>query len=274
MICNTLRNYACVASLIVSSALTSSSFAHGPQIQITAESGKIQTREIFYDEEYTDYLADPKQVYVIPVQEYLGVWYSRPNGTPDPLDPSLPQFYSGPGFAYGYDRTLGGSQVFASGSQFGIGFTTGLTKWDGASFVDAGAAQLEAFQGANTARTVDNATSPAIAFPAAGVPANYGSGSHGTVRYRFLGDGLSTAVAPGDGIYLASLQLSNSTQGIQASDPFLFVLHKNASIADVTSAVGSLGIDANLIQFVPEPCGLGLVSLLSLLGWHRMRKSM
>lgn len=242
--------------------------AHGPQIQLTGDTGKLITREILLDEPYGDSLTAPKSVYVMPVLPYLGVWYSRPNVEPDALDPNLPHFYSGPGYAYGYDRNGGGAQLFPAGSNFSIAFTTGLRRWDGATFVDAGAVELEAFAGSLATRTADNAASPAFPFPAAGLT-TYTTDAHNTVRYRFLGDGISTAAEPADGIYLASLQLSTTAAGITGSDPYQFVLYKGAGLGDVSAAVNSLGVDSALVQFVPEPTVFGGLVLGCLILFRR-----
>ena len=46
----------------------------------------------------------------------------------------------------------------------------------------------------------------------------------------------------------------SSTQAeLSASDPFFFVLHKNASGAEVEAATSSLSVAPSLVQYVPEP---------------------
>ena len=90
-------------ALAVFAALTAQLvYAHGPQIQITNDNNKIATRQLHLDGPYSDALTAPKSVYVMPVFEFSGVWYSRPNNEIDPilLQPAFP---SGPGLAYGYD---------------------------------------------------------------------------------------------------------------------------------------------------------------------------
>ena len=79
---------------------------------------------------------------------FSDVWYSRPNGAIDPIT-QLSAFPSGPGLAYGSDLADGGPQSFAAGSILSINFADGLKRWNGASFVDAGATQLKAFRGSN-----------------------------------------------------------------------------------------------------------------------------
>src|SRR4051794_39084843 len=77
-------------------------FAHGPQIQITNDGGKIKTRQLIADGPYSNSLTAVKSVYVMPLLDFSGVWYSRPNSAIDPIL-GVPAFPSGPGFAYGYD---------------------------------------------------------------------------------------------------------------------------------------------------------------------------
>jgi hypothetical protein len=84
---------------------------------------------------------------------------------------------------------------------------------------------------------------------------------HSSARYRLLGDGASPTSASPDGVYLLGLQLSISSGDKGPSDPFFFVLHKNAA-ADVATAVASLNIDPARVQvIVPEPCSVLLSGL-------------
>src|SRR5262245_17149292 len=139
---------------------TGEAAAHGPQIQITGETGKIMTRRLHLDGPYSDSLTAPTAVYVMPLREFVGVWYSRPN---EKLLLGQPEFFSGPGLAYGYgyDPLTPGSAPFTEGAKFELGFTAGLKRWDGTAFVDAGPAEMEAFTGGNpnsptgVARTTD-----------------------------------------------------------------------------------------------------------------------
>ncbi len=81
-------------SLIAAAAALATQFAaaHGPQIQITGESGKITTRRLLLDGPYSTTLTAETSVYVMPLKEHLGVWYSRPNGEINPVL-QAPVFY-------------------------------------------------------------------------------------------------------------------------------------------------------------------------------------
>lgn len=248
--------------------------AHGPQMQITAETGKIITRMVLPDGPYSSSLTDPKSLYVIPVREYNGIWYTRPNNEPDTLEPSQPKFYSGPGFAYGYDQTHGGPQAFPAGSQLSLTFTTGLLQWNGTTFVDAGETQLEAFRGSTTIRTQNGVASDAMMLPV--IQPTYGNGGaevHNTVRYRFLGDGVDLSSPLDDGIYLATLQIDNNDPSLLASDPYQFLMHKQAPMSEVLAAVDALGVSPNLVQFVPEPAAIGWLWAAAIVAapWLRYR---
>jgi hypothetical protein len=263
----------CMIVLSACAAMTvSTAIAHGPQIQITSDGGKIVTRELLLDGPYTTALSAPKSAYVMPALPFSGVWYSRPN---DAIDPILltPSFPSGPGLAYGYDLADGGPQAFETGSMISVAFTAGLKRWDGAVFVDAGATELKAFRGsdpsiitpaANFAVTTD--AGPFDSVSLAAVAAGYGSEAvevHASLRFALLGDGTSPTSASADGVYLVNLQISSNQAGLSPSDPYYFVLNKNASWSTVESAVGSLGIAPSLQQWaVPEP-GMCVILLAS-----------
>lgn len=245
--------------------------AHGPQIQVTLDGGKIVTRDLLLDGDYSTSLTSPKSVYVMPLGVTSNVWYSRPNGAL--LPGGLPAFNSGPGVAYGYgyDATTN-PQPFPVASQFDITFTAGLKLWNGAAFVDAGATQLEAFRGTGVnlvvARTTDAGPFQSIAFPStisplAGISFTADEEeTHTSVSFRMLGDGASTTSALADGIYLASLQLGNTAPSVQDSDPFYFVLSKNGNAAQVQAAAMSLGVPAEQIQnlIIPEPASATLAA--------------
>jgi hypothetical protein len=240
----------------------STSNAHGPQIQITNDNNKIITRRLLLDGPYSNSLTSPKSVYVMPLSASDSVWYSRPNNDIDPIT-LLPAFPSGPGLAYGYDLADGGAQEFAVGSIISVAFTDGLKLWNGASFVDAGATELKAFRGSNPNITtpvanfaITSDSGPFDSLSLAPVAAGYGAEGaevHGTFRFALLGDGSSPTSASPDGVYLVSLQLSSTQAGITPSDPYYFVLHKNASPTAISSAVESLGFSSSAIQYVPEP---------------------
>jgi hypothetical protein len=241
--------------------------AHGPQIQATLDGGKVVTRRLLGDGPYSTSLTAPTSVYVMGLNQYLGVWLSHPNDELLPGD--IPEFPSGPGFAYGYGFDAGTNPApFSVGSQLVLGFTAGLKAWNGAAFVDAGATELEAFRGSGVnlvvARTSDagphaNIKFPSVISPATGITfAGDGNEVHTSVSYRMLGDGSSTASALADGIYLASLQLGSTDASLATSEPFYFVLTKNAASAEVQAATAALGVDPGRVQFVPEPTTLAL----------------
>src|SRR3954447_22004109 len=94
---------ACAFALAVSAALVAvTAHAHGPQIQLTNDNGKIVTRQLILDAPYSDALTGIKAVYVMPLAEFNGAYYSRPNDAIEPIL-GVSAFPSGPGFAYGYD---------------------------------------------------------------------------------------------------------------------------------------------------------------------------
>jgi hypothetical protein len=233
------------------------------------------TRQLLANEPYTAALTAPTSVYVMPIAEFENVWYSRPNDAIDSIL-NIPAFPSGPGFAYGYDLVDGGAQLFAAGSVLTLAFTDGLKRWNGASYVDAGATQVKAFRGSNANITSPGAnfatTSDAGPFDSldlAAVGVNYGSdgaGVHASLRFAFLGDGSDPLSVSPDGIYLLAMQMTSSQNGLAPSDPYYFVLYKNAAPGPILDAVNSLGYAASAVQFtnVPEPtrCALSVVILV------------
>lgn len=239
--------------------------AHGPQIQITNDNNKIVTRRLLLDGPYSNSLTAPKSVYVMALLAVDGVWYSRPNNEIDPIT-QLPAFPSGPGLAYGYDLADGGPQEFAADSVLSIGFTDVLKLWDGATFTDAGATELKAFRGsnpnitspaANFAVTSDSSPFDSVSLPA--VAASYGSDGaevHNSIRFALLGDGISPTSASSHGVYLLSLQISSTQAGLEPSDEYFFLLHKNAATEAIVDAVGALGFAPSQVQWVPEPASL------------------
>lgn len=266
-------SFSFLLSVVLPLALVDGSFAHGPQIQITGGAGKIVTRRLFLDGPYPLAPSAPTSVYVMPLLDYIGASYARPNNVAF-VAPDVPEFYSGPGIAYGteYDA-INNPSPFAVGSKFGLSFTAGLKAWNGAAFADAGSAGMQAFTGGFAAPTGTATTSDAGPFASLAIPAGAGTVSfagaepndaHATVRYRFLADGISPSIAA-DGIYLLSLQFSNTDPGMAASDPFYFVLSKNQPGGNVAAAVASLGFAPSQVQFVPEPASL-VLSVCGLLG--------
>jgi hypothetical protein len=264
---------ACIFALAFGVALVGSwAYAHGPQIQITNDNDKLITRQLRLDAPYSDSLSAPKTVYVMPLLEIGGVWYAQPNNAPSPTLPGIPEYISGPGFAYGYDLADGGPQEFETGSVVSLSLTDGLKRWNGSAFDDAGDAELKAFRGSDPhittpaayfAVTSDAGPPDSVELPA--VQTNYGSEGaevHSTIRYALLGDGSDPESAAPDGIYLASLQLSSDQDGLDSSDEFLFVLSKGVPYSATLAAVDSLGYLPSQVQWlVPEPASAALLLL-------------
>lgn len=241
-------------------------FGHGPQLQVTTAGGKLVTNSILPDEDPVDGYGpatDPKRVYVMPLINSLGdgQYFARPN--------SDPAYYSGPGFAYGLANLENGSSI-------SLTFLAGLLRWDGSAFADPGLEQLQAFRGSYAAptsstATVDGGASASLMVVSSFLPGTY---RHSTSRFRILGDGVSSTAASDDGVYLAAMRLSSSSTSpsVADSDPYYFLLHKNALAADVNAALASLlssqAIDSSLVQIVPEPSSLALLSTGALLAGH------
>jgi hypothetical protein len=246
-----------VSALIV----TVPAFAHGPQLQITRDNDKITTRRIFREEPYTTSLTPPKSVYVIPLSETGGIWYSRPNNTPSATLPGQPEYLSGPGIAYGYDQVDGGTRAFASGQHFELNVIAGLRWWDGAAFVDPGLEQVEAFRSTGSPAITSDSLTPASPATLAysNISATYNSNAHSSASFRLLGDGVSPTAASDDGVYLLSMIYGSTEAGLSDSDPFYFVLHKKAAATDILAAVGSLGYAPSHVQYVPEPVSFALM---------------
>jgi hypothetical protein len=72
-------------------------------------------------------------------------------------------------------------------------------------------------------------------------------------------------------VYLVTMQVSSTQPGLSASDPYYFVLNKNAAAADVVAAVQSLGVAPGLVQWlVPEP-GCAVLAAISAIGFLQPR---
>lgn len=255
----------------------SSASAHGPQMQITVDAGKITTRQVLPGNTYstTNGLTAPASIYVLPVNSVLF------NGNPvSRVQPITTQTF-GPGFTYGYDQfaTPGGTRLFGANLDLKIG---GLKIWNGSSFVDTGAGleQLGLLQSSSnvnpdTVKTVMGSDSH-LTIP---VSATYDADAHSSVRYQLLGDGLSPNVASRDGVYLVTLGLSGTQASptLTPSDTFYYILGKNVPINDLSSVVStfaaSQGIGSNLIQYgptlVPEPAAIATV-VIGLVGMLRL----
>lgn len=260
----------------------SSASAHGPQIQLTVDAGKITTRQMLPGNSYstTNGLTAPASIYVLPVNSvsFLGNPVAR-------VQPKSTETF-GPGFTYGYDQLAnpGGTRLFAGSLDLKVG---GLTIWNGLRFVDTGAGleQLGLLQSssnviADTVKTVMGSDSH-ITIP---VATSYGADEHSSMRYQLLGDGLSPNVASRDGVYLATLGLSGTQASptLAPSDTFYFILAKNVPYDTLRSAVSSFAasqrIGSSLIQFapalVPEPATLAtlVTGLLGMLGLPARRR--
>jgi hypothetical protein len=109
------------------------------------------------------------------------------------------------------------------------------------------------------------------------VAANYGvevAEVHTSLRFALLGDGTNPLSIAPDGVYLLGMRLTSTQIGLGASDPYYFVLYKNAASSVVVDAVNSLGVSASAVQFadVPEPttAALTVIGLFGL-GSARLR---
>jgi hypothetical protein len=273
-----------LALTLLPALAATTAWAHGPQIQVTNDNNKIVTRNLILEEPYSTTLTPPTLAYVMPLLPFNGAWYSRPNNTPSATIPGAPEYPSGPGWAYGYDQVDGGPRAFEAASVLTTTFIDGLKLWNGSSFVDAGATQLKAFRGSNVdistppenfAITSDVAPFDSVSL--APLAADYTSGGHSSLRFALLGDGtLPTSSSP-DGVYLLSLRLSSSQTGLSPSDPYHFVLSKNAPTSQVVAAVRSLGIASSAVQWVvPEPSSIAVASigLLGLVPARRRRSGL
>ncbi len=246
--------------------VASTASAHGPQIQVTNTSNKIITRELIPAGPYGNSLTAPKSVYVMPILKSnsgnpsTDYWLVTPNNAIDPIL-QVSAFQFGPGLAYGFGHT------FDSGQHFNVNFLDSFKTWDGAAFVNnPGPEEIGAFRGdsttpADTAFTTDVSPYQGLAF--SNISATYNAESHSSMRFRVLGNGASALVEPSDGLYLVKLQATSTQSLLAASDPFYFLLYKNASPASLSSAVASLGVDSSLVQYlpIPEPTAIGLMAI-------------
>lgn len=269
-------------SLVTFLATAVTAHGHGDQIQITFNpaTGKIETREIVHSGTRPGAISDAKRVYVMPMLPLAGGagdgWYVRPNDARNAFN--VPLFPTGPGLNYQYDPSqLPGSGWSFSGSaslpdlqgsNFGYQFAAALMQWNGATFVDPGAEQLQMFRGDGTsvpsilAESSDGGPFESLALSTI----NSMSGNpHHSVGFRLLGDGVSHALggpaAGDDGIYLSSFIATSTAAGVGASDPFYFVMHKNSDIQSAFEAAASLGFAESQVQVIPEPSMVGLLAL-------------
>lgn len=268
--------------LVSTLVTTAVAYGHGDQIQITFNpaTGRIETREIVHTSSRPGAVTDSKRVYVMPMLPLAGGagdgWYVRPNDERNIFD--IPLYPTAPGVTYQYDPTqlpgsgwsFSGSSTLPNlqGSNFGYQFVSGLMEWDGTDFVDPGSEQLQMFRGDGTnvpsilAETSDSGPFESLQLSTI----NSMSGNpHHSVGFRLLGDGIGHALAGpaagDDGVYLASLIVTSSASGVGSSDPFYFIMHKNADIAAALEAASSLGFSESRIQVIPEPATAALILL-------------
>lgn len=267
-----------LAALAASAAFTSAAFAHGPQIQLTNDGNKIVTRNLFLDEPYRTTLSPVKSVYVMPLVPRTTTpgteWDTQPNT--NVRDATGTPYTSGPGFAYGYGWTYDTSSstytsTFPIRKAFTLTALGGLQRWNGSAFVNTNLEQLqlvrgETFETATETGVTGGADSSVLFTPITAPTGPAALDKHSSVSYRLLGQGaggLDPFAATRDGVYLATFEMSINDAGIAKSDPFSFVVYKNAPLSDVQAAVGQAFPNASAVQFVPEPAGAGLLLILS-----------
>ena len=222
-------------------------WGHGPQIQLTAEAGKIVTRQVMLDD-YTP-ITPATSIYILPITS--NQWMVQPPGT----------IGSGPGIAPGVGFVDAASHPFKTGN-YTTSIVDGLKKWNGASFVDAGDTQLQMYKTVSgnplTATTTDSGPFASLTYPLT-VDSEE---AHTGMGFRFLADGVSNTNALSDGVYLLSLKIS--TAGLNDSAPFYFVVPKGIypkEAGEVAVAFAhQQGIGSGAIQnmLIPEPASLAL----------------
>jgi len=281
----------CFASIAVVLAASSTVWGHGVQVQVTynASTGKVETREVVHTGTRPDTLTNPTRVYVMPMMSQTGGagdgWYTRPDDERNAFN--VPLYPTGPGVCYQYDSQLANTGWSYSGSStqpnlqntnFGYQILDSLKQWDGAGFIDPGTEQMQLLRGDGTSvPTVTASTTDVGPFGTLAL-SNIGSlstNAHSSVGFRLLGDGvspgLSGAAAGDDGIYLLSLSLYSTAAGVGASDPFYYVMYKNANFAAALDAANSLGFSPAQVQVLPEPASIALLGAAGLLLIRRRR---
>lgn len=276
-----------VFGLIVLCMAAPPALGHGVQIQVTFNpaTGKIETREIVHTASRPNELTDLTRVYVMP---FLNApipagdgWYTR--ATHEVNQFNVPLYPTGPGLTFQYDEAeqLPGSGWAYSGSgtlpnlqgtNFGYLFADGLKSWTGSGWVDPGAEQVQVFRGdGTTVPTVMAGTSdsgPFANMALAGITSK-STNAHSSVSFRMLGDGTNFAAsgagAGDDGVYLLSMQFTSTASGVNASDPFYFVMFKNTPLSTALDAAASLGFSPSQVQVVPEPGSMLILAILGLL---------
>lgn len=272
------HTYVLGAVLFASSAL-----AHGPHTQISLDdSNQIVVRQIVTTSSAPSSLSgfatltDPTSVHVLPVSVV-----DRPTNafhTQVTVQPDAEYHTGGGGISFRYDQYTPGTNMFntdapvgkidLAGSYFRLQYVSGLSRWDGSGFVDAGDTQLRTIRGAaGPAQQVmtsrdDEPASNFINFSTLNAPvppASLPQNPHGYVTHVFLGDGVSTDSEVLDGIYKISLQFSSTAEGISASDPFDWVLFKGVGVTEAAAVAATLG---GTIQVVPEPASVAVLGTL------------
>lgn len=279
-----------VTMVVLASAATV--YGHGDQVQITynATTGRIETREIVHTASRPNAISDLKRVYVMPMLELQGGagngWYTRPNDARDIFN--NPLYPTGPGINFQYESQLTGTGWSFSGSgslpnlqasNFAYAIMDGVKEWNGATYADPGAEQIQLFRGDGTSvpsimtNTTDSGPFGTLAM---GTINSQSSNAHSSIGYRMLGDGVNFglvgAPAGDDGVYLLSLSLTSTAAGVQPSDTFYYVMFKNASLNTAMDAAMALGFDSSLIQVMPEPTALAILVFAAALSRGRRRR--
>jgi hypothetical protein len=254
---------------MIGALAANSAKAHGPQIQLTATAGKIETRRLIANEPYDTTLQPLTSIYVLPAVNISNVWQIRPNALNSLAGGAAD--ISGPGLAPGYGFTDADSHPFKTGN-YTITFIDGLKKWDSgiSDFTDPGATQLQAYKSVANSTTTMDAGGNSITWNINVTSSN----AHSGMSYKFLGDGASDTSGLNAGVYLASMKVSHGT--LTDSDPYYFLIYQGVSASTVSQAANSLasskGISAAAIQFiVPEPASatLGVIGLATLVRRRR-----
>lgn len=283
---------------------------HGVQTQLTYDvaRNRIDTRSIIFTSPNRigqpnpiNSVSAPRRAYVAPLlYSPIGAgtgWYARP-------DPSLnaaghPEHPTGPGPAWQYDDggvnalpgtgwSYAGSPTLPNlqGSAFTYKLLDGLKRWDGTSFIEPGAEQVQIIASdgttsftptaANSLTTPDGGPPGALTL-AAITSRSATNNAHVSLSFRLLGDG-TTLVEGDDGIYALKLSIGTSaTVGntgvpVGDSEPFYFLFTKNRSFAEALAVANSLGIPHTLVQGqVPEPAGVAMLTIVALAAARRRR---
>ncbi len=270
--------------LMTSTLLASSALAHGPQVQISLDdANKVVVRQIVTTSSSESFLprfatlTPPTSVHVLPVfvvNNPTNAFNGQVTVQPHPF--SQPGGHSGGGgysFRYNFytpdtnmfinDAPVG--KVNLEGTNFRMQYTSGLTRWDGSSFIDAGDTQLKAQRGSDGNKNNplqimtsqdDGPASSFINFGTLNAPtgsAVLSQNPHGYITHSLVGDGVNPTSPVLDGIYKISLQISSTHSDIAASDTFDWVLFKGVSVSEAADVAEMLGGSQ---QVIPEPASL------------------